>query len=120
MHSALRRISIPSASRISRIASRNVRVFPAGQARRLLDHSDRGAQAPENLSELEPDIASSDDDKAPGQGVELEQRRVGQRPRLIEAREIGRVGPATDVDEEAVPSSTSSPTLTVVGDRKRA
>ena len=102
MHSASRRIATPSASRISRIASDTSSSSRAHQARRLLDHRDFGAEAPEHLGELEPDIAAADDDEMAGQGVELEQGGVGQRLDLIDAGKVGHDRPAADVDEESV------------------
>src|SRR5271168_279956 len=80
---------------------RHALVLAADQARHLLHHCDRAPKAPEYLRELEPDIASSDDNEARGQGVEFEQPRAGQRPHLIATWEIGRNRAATDVDEEA-------------------
>jgi len=45
---------------------RHVLILAATQARRLLDHGDLGAEAPEHLRELEADIASADDDEMAG------------------------------------------------------
>ena len=76
-------------------------ILAGDEARHLLHHRHRGAEAPEYLRELESDIASSNDDEALRQGVQFEQRRVVERPDLIAAGEIGRLGAAADVDEEA-------------------
>src|SRR5271157_2723707 len=56
------------ALRFERFADRirNGLVLARNQARHLLHHRDRGAETPENLGELEADIASSNDDEARG------------------------------------------------------
>ena len=94
--------SMPSASSASRIASDTPSSSRAIRRGIFSTTVTSRAEAAEYLRELEPDIASSDDDEARGQGVEFEQRRVGQRPHLIATREVGRDGAAADVDEEAV------------------
>ena len=76
-------------------------ILAGNQARHLLHHCHSGAKAPEYLRELEPDVASSNDDKPLRQGVQFEQRRVVQRLDLIAAWEVRRLSAATDVDEEA-------------------
>ena len=81
---------------------RHALVLTGNQAPHLFHNGDFGAEAAEYLRELEADIASADDDQSRGQGVELEQRRVGQRPHLIPARKVGQDGAAANVDEEAV------------------
>ncbi len=67
---------------------RYVRILARDEPRRFLDHGDGGAEPTEDLGELEPDIAAADDHQMPGQGVEFEQRRVGEETDLIDAREI--------------------------------
>ncbi len=66
---------------------RDLLVLARHEPRRLFHHRDFRSQAPKHLRELEADVASANDDKAPGQGVEFKQRRVGQRPHLIATRE---------------------------------
>ena len=57
----------------------DILILAGNQARHFFHDRHCGAEAPEYLRELEPDVASSDDDEALGQGVEFEQRRVCQR-----------------------------------------
>ena len=80
---------------------RDFLVLARNKPRRLFHHRDFRSQPSKNLRELEPDIASANDDKALGQGVEFKQRRVGQRPHLIATRKVGKNRPAADIDEEA-------------------
>jgi len=65
MHSASQRID---ALRFEDLADcgRDLLVLAGNQARRLLHHRDRGAEAPENLRELEADVASTNDYKSGG------------------------------------------------------
>ena len=94
---------------------RDFLVLARNEPRRLFHHRDFGSQPPKHLRELKADVASANDNKAPGQGVEFKQRRVGQRPHLIATRKVGIDRPAADVDEERSASSTSSPTESLWG-----
>ena len=80
---------------------RDFLVLARHEPRRLFHHRDFRSEAPKDLRELKADVASADDDKTPGQGVEFKQSRVGQRPHLIATRKVGNDRPAADVDEEA-------------------
>ena len=71
---------------------RHLGVLAGNKARRLFDHRDLGAEAAEDLGELEPDITSADDHQVARQAIEFEQRRVGQRANLVDAREVGDHG----------------------------
>ena len=93
---------MPSASRISRIASETSSSSRETSRAAFSTTVTSAPKPPKNLRELEADIASANDDKAPGQGVEFKQRRVGQRPHLIATRKIGNDRPAADIDEEAL------------------
>ena len=79
---------------------RHLGVLAGDQARRLFDHRDLGAEPAEDLGELEPDIAAADDHEMARQAIEFEQRRVGQRADLIDAREVRDHGAAADIDED--------------------
>ena len=92
---------MPSASRISRIASETSCVLAGDKPRRLFNHRDFRAQPSKHLRELEPDVASAHDDEALRQGVEFEQRRVGESLDLVDPGEVWLHGATTNIDEEA-------------------
>ena len=79
----------------------DVGVLVGDQARTLLDHGDGGAEAAEGLGELEADVAAADDDQVLGQGVEGEQRAVGQRGDPVDAGQVRHRGAGADVEEDA-------------------
>ena len=57
---------------------RDLFVLARNEPRRLFHHRDVRAQPPKHLRELEPNVASANDDEATGQGVEFKQCRVGE------------------------------------------
>ncbi len=66
---------------------RHVRIFARNEPWGFFDHGHVGAEPAKNLGELEPDIAAADDHQMAGQGVEFEQRRVGQEAEPDRPRE---------------------------------
>ena len=72
---------------------RDVLVLARDQPRPLFHDRHRRSEPAKHLRELEADVAAADDDEVPRQGVELKQRRVGQRPHLIATRKIGHCSP---------------------------
>ena len=93
---------MPSASRIAWTPSETSGSSLATRTRRLLDHGDVRAQSPENLGELDPDVASTDNRQMTRQSTEFEQGRVGMRANVIDARKIRDHRPSADVDEDPV------------------
>ena len=68
----------------------------------------RDAEAAERLGELEADVAAPDDDKVFGQGVEGQDRAVGQGRHGIDAGEPGDRGAGADVEEDALGRKASA------------
>jgi hypothetical protein len=57
---------------------RDVFVLLWDKARPLLDHSDLGAKSVIHLGELEPHVASANDDQMLGDAIERKHRGVGE------------------------------------------
>ena len=70
MHSARRRIWIPSASRMSFTAADTL-VLALDQARSLLDDGHLAAEAAVHLRKLEADVTAADDDEMTRQDIEI-------------------------------------------------
>ena len=98
---------MPSPSRISRTASRDVLVLARDQPRTLLDDRHLGAEAAVHLREFEADVAAADDDQMPRQRVELQDRAVGQRRHVVDAGHVGNARAAAHIDEDARRASAS-------------
>ena len=112
MHLAFSRTSMPSASRISATAARDILVLAPDQPIGHLDDRHFAAETPEHLAELEADIAAADDHQMLGRKstsiIELLVRN-GTRSRPGIDRDQGA---AADVDEDASAVRRSDPTLT--------
>ena len=89
MHSAPRRTSTPSRSRICLHRVGDVGVLAGDQPRRHLDHGDLGAEAAVHLRELQPDVAAADDDQVLGQASRAPSSRVGRGRAPRRRRAVG-------------------------------
>ena len=67
---------------------RDVLVLAPDQPRTHLDNRHPGAEPPVHLREFEPDIAATDHDQVLGDAVQLQDRAVGQKRNLVDAREV--------------------------------
>src|SRR5262249_46202152 len=76
------------------------RVFPPDQARTLLDDGHFAAEPPVDLGKLQPDVAAANDDEMPRQDLEVEDRGVGQKGNLVDARHVRNGGATTHIDED--------------------
>ena len=106
---------------MSTIACRDVLVLAPDQPIGHLDDRHFAAETPEHLTELEADIAAADDDQMSGmKSTSIIELLVRNGTRSMPGID-GTSGPAADVDEDAVGASGDrDPTLTTVGDSKRA
>jgi hypothetical protein len=77
----------------------NILVLPRNQARALLHHRHLAAEAAHHLREFEADITAADDHEVAGQGVEGQQRTVGQRAHVLDAGHVGYESAASDIQE---------------------
>ena len=80
----------------------DVFVFARDEAGDLFDDGDFAAEAAEDLSEFEADVAAADDDEMARERVEFEDADVGQVGDLIDAGKVGDDGAAADVDEDLI------------------
>ena len=80
---------------------RHVLVLAGDQPGCHLDDRDLRAETPIHVGELKPDIASADDDQVPWDGIELEDRRVGEVVDSANPRHVGYACTAADIDEDA-------------------
>src|SRR4051812_12817011 len=62
----------------SRNGGRNILIFARDQARPRLDDAHGAAEAAVHLAELESDIAATQHDQVPRQGIEIQEGAVGQ------------------------------------------
>ena len=67
-----------------------------------LDDGHAAGQAMECLGELDADIATTQDDEAGWEVVELQKLHVRQQPRFEEARDLGHGSVGADVDDHLV------------------
>ena len=96
------RTRTPSDSRTSCTASDTSGSSRPISPRAPLDDGDLAAEAPEDLAELEPDVAAAHDDEVLGQHVELEHPGARQVLDAVEAGQLRDEGPRADVEEDPV------------------
>src|SRR5262249_23604531 len=96
---ALRRTSMPSRLRNIGDGGGGIRVLPRNEARRQFDDGDIATEAAIDLREFETDVTAADHDQVRRQGIEREDRAVGEIVDLVEARDIRDERPTSDIDE---------------------
>ena len=80
---------------------RDILVLARDQPRLPLDHRHLRTEAAEHLRELQPDIAAADHRQMPRQGVQLQDRGVGQVVDRVDAGQVRHRGATADVEEDA-------------------
>src|SRR5271163_2176202 len=76
----------------------NVFILPSNQARSHFHNRDFAPEAAIDLSELQPNITSADDDEMLGQEIDVHYRRVGKKWDVVNPRHVGNTGPRTNID----------------------
>ena len=101
MHVALVRTVMPSPSKMLRTSAETSSSSRAIRRGAISTIGDVRAEAAEHLPELEADVAPADDHQVARHMVQGEDGRVRQVGHVVDARHVGHVGAAADVDEDA-------------------
>ncbi len=96
-----------------------VLILAQHQARTHLDDGHLAPEAAKHLSELEADVAASDDDQMRRQGIELQYRGICKIADLIEAWHRRNYGSRAHVNENLVSRQYFVAKLTSCADTKR-
>src|SRR5262249_1325308 len=80
---------------------RDFGILALDQAVRHLDHGHLAPESPVDLSELEPDVAATDDHEVARQLFERKQACVGEGGNLIDTRKIRNVCPGSHIEENS-------------------
>ena len=80
----------------------DVFVLPANQARSHFHNRNFASEAAIDLSELQTNITSADDDQMLGQEVDVHHRRVGKKWDVMNPRHVGNRGPPANIDIDLV------------------